>query len=168
MGRRGPRPLPVAELKRRGTYKRCEHAHRETNGMIKSETEIAVPEAPSHLSDAMRRFWGVVNACLELEPHQVHTLQLGCEAFDDAQRARKILEAEGMTFTDRFGQPRPRPECTIEHNARLAFAKLMREVGLDDSQRCLRDAAPDVLAQMIAARDTNPIAAKPNAIRNGK
>ncbi|TAU76534.1 hypothetical protein ELI13_31645 [Rhizobium ruizarguesonis] len=37
----------------------------------------------------------------------------------------------GRPFTDRFGQPKERPEVGIMQNARIAFARLLRELALD-------------------------------------
>ena len=45
--------------------------------------------------------------------------------------ARKVLDAEGVTYTDRFGAPRARPEVGIERDSRLAFLRALRELGLD-------------------------------------
>ena len=36
-----------------------------------------------------------------------------------------------MTYEDRFGAPRARPEVAIERDSRLAIARLVRELGLD-------------------------------------
>ena len=35
------------------------------------------------------------------------------EAQDLAEKCRKILDKEGLTYTDRFGAPRARPEAKI-------------------------------------------------------
>ena len=156
MGRRGPRPLPVAELKRRGSFKRREHGLREKNEMAKAKTDISIPPAPSHLSETMTCFWNVAMSYLGLEGHQVKLPQRVAEAWDRGQAARKVLEERGIVFEDGFGQPRPRPEVKIEHDARLSFAKLMRELGLDDASRCLRENPEDVLAEMMAARRDDP------------
>jgi hypothetical protein len=35
------------------------------------------------------------------------------EAQDLAEKCRKILDKEGLTYTDRFGAPRARPEAKM-------------------------------------------------------
>jgi hypothetical protein len=52
-------------------------------------------------------------------------------AWDRAQWAREAIAKHGAVFTDRFGAPRSRPECAIERDARIAFARLVRELRLD-------------------------------------
>jgi phage terminase small subunit len=66
-----------------------------------------------------------------LEPHHVRLLTLACEAWDRCQQARELLATEGLTFEDRFGQPRARPEVSIERDSRIGFARLVRELALD-------------------------------------
>jgi phage terminase small subunit len=66
-----------------------------------------------------------------LEQHHLRLLQLAAEAWDSAQQARTAIAEHGMTFIDRFGSPRTRPEVAIERDARLAFARLVRELDLD-------------------------------------
>jgi hypothetical protein len=66
-----------------------------------------------------------------LEAHHLKLLVLACQAFDRAEEARVILDAQGLTYTDRLNCPRSRPEVAIERDNRLAYAKLVRELGLD-------------------------------------
>lgn len=88
--------------------------------------------APRHLRLATRQFWASVNDeyCLEA-PHR-KLLTMCCEAWDRCQQAREALKKhDSLTFTDRFGQPHARPEVNIERDSRIAFARLLRELGLD-------------------------------------
>jgi hypothetical protein len=86
---------------------------------------------PAHLRAATRRWYASVLTDYDLEPHHVHLLTLAAEALDQANVAREVLDKDGQTFTDRFGQPKERPEVGILQNARVAFARLMRELALD-------------------------------------
>ena len=86
---------------------------------------------PKHLRAATRRWYAGVVADYQLDPHHLKLLVLCCEAFDRCQEARQVLAAEGMVYVDRFGAPKPRPEISIERDSRLAFARLLRELGLD-------------------------------------
>src|SRR5687768_6613626 len=90
------------------------------------------PPAPDHLSPEMQEFWQTVFQRQRLQVFQVHMLQTACEAFDRAEAARKIIERDGMTFTDRFGQPRARPEANIEAVSRAQFQKLVISCGVFD------------------------------------
>jgi hypothetical protein len=46
--------------------------------------------------------------------------------------AREAIEEHGMIFEDRFGQPITRPQVAIERDSRLAFARLITQLGLRD------------------------------------
>jgi hypothetical protein len=52
------------------------------------------------------------------------------EAFDLAEKCRKILDKEGLCYTDRFGAPRARPEAKILDDGRNAMKNILREIGL--------------------------------------
>ena len=89
------------------------------------------PRAPRHLRQPTRRWWDEVVREYVLEPHDLRLLQACCEAWDRLQQAREAL-ASGLTYTDRFGAPRPRPEVAIERDAAIRFARLARDLRLDD------------------------------------
>ena len=89
------------------------------------------PVAPEHLATATAAWWLDVVTTWELDDHHVRLLTLAAEAFDRAVQARKVVERRGLTFKDRFGQPKARPETVIERDSRIAFARLLRELDLD-------------------------------------
>ncbi len=91
------------------------------------------PTAPKHLKAATKRWWLSVVADYELEPHHLRLLTLAAESWDRCTQAREVLATEGLTFDDRFNQPKSRPEVAVERDCRLAFARLLRELSLDDS-----------------------------------
>jgi phage terminase small subunit len=89
------------------------------------------PKAPGHLQPATRRWFEQVLADFDLEPHHLHLLVLAGEALDRCEQARAVLQREGMTYVDRFGAPRARPEVAVERDSRIGFARLLRELALD-------------------------------------
>jgi len=88
-------------------------------------------DAPSHLRPATAAWWQDVVDEYGLEPHHERLLTLAAEAWDRCQAAREVIDAQGLTFDDRFDQPKARPEISIERDSRLAFARLLRELALD-------------------------------------
>ncbi|GAB1716327.1 MAG: hypothetical protein NTAFB05_13690 [Nitrobacter sp.] len=95
------------------------------------ETYVTSPKPPSHLRPPTAKWWRSVIADFDLDPHHVRLLTLAAEAWDRGQQAREIIESDGMTFIDRFGSPKPRPEVAIERDSRIGFARLLRELALD-------------------------------------
>ena len=94
--------------------------------MNKSEQEV-----PQHLSLAAQQFWGYIMETFELEPHHEQLLQVCCESLDRMAGARKVLDRDGPTFVDRFGQPAVKPEVKIERDAQTIFIRALRELDLD-------------------------------------
>ena len=89
------------------------------------------PEPPSHLSASAAEWW---TSCVDryvLEEHHLRLLQLCCEAWDRATQAREELQRDGLTCPARDGGRRPHPAVAIERDARLAGARLVRELVLD-------------------------------------
>ena len=102
---------------------------------LKSKTQSATLEAkrpppPNHLSKKMKAFWISVFERKDLEPHEAMIFLKACEAHDRAEQARRILKREGLTYQDRFQQPRARPEVSIEYRSRASFAKLLGQINL--------------------------------------
>jgi P27 family predicted phage terminase small subunit len=89
------------------------------------------PTAPAHLEPATRAWWASVIGDYQLEDHHLRLLQLACEAWDRSQQAREILAVDGVVFRDDRGNVRAHPAITIEKDARIAFARLVREMDLD-------------------------------------
>jgi|SRR5712664_744895 P27 family predicted phage terminase small subunit len=125
--------------------------------MIKSKSAAQKP--PKHLRTATSHWWNEVVAEYALDSHHVRLLTKACEAFDRSEQAREALLKHGLTFEDRFGSPHARPECAIERDSRLAFARLVREIGLDVSPKNIP--ANDLTAfvwstNRIKIAETNP------------
>src|SRR5260370_37987940 len=93
------------------------------------KTSIIKP--PSHLRAETKKWFASVVEEYELEPHHVKLLTLAAENWDRATLAREAIAEHGLTYTDRFGSPRKRPEVSVAESATIAFARLTRELDLD-------------------------------------
>jgi phage terminase small subunit len=94
-------------------------------------TSIRTLKAPRHLQPATRRWWLNVVGGYELEEHHERVLTMAGEAWDRKEAAREAIVKEGLTYVDRFGSPKPRPEVAIQRDAEIVFARLLRELKLD-------------------------------------
>ncbi|MFN8037891.1 MAG: hypothetical protein U0Q07_01655 [Acidimicrobiales bacterium] len=86
---------------------------------------------PEHLSAAAGALWRLVLDEYELTPVDVEVLRLALEALDRADEARRLVDADGAVVLDRFGQHRVHPGVAVERDARLAYARLVRQLDLD-------------------------------------
>lgn len=89
------------------------------------------PEPPAHVSDEAGTWWNAVVRDYDLEPHHLRLLQAACEAWDRMQQAREAVDKHGITFAAANGDIKTNPAVTIEKDARIAFARLVRELDLD-------------------------------------
>ena len=89
--------------------------------------------APRHLRPETAKWFRSVCAEYVLEAHHVRLLRLAAEAWDRCEKAREVLDREGVSYRDRFDCPRARPEVAIERDSRIAFSRLIRELDLDTS-----------------------------------
>jgi phage terminase small subunit len=95
------------------------------------KSKLAALQPPKHLRPETAAWFASVTKEYELDSHHVRLLTKACEAWDRSEQAREAMAKHGMTYEDRFGAPRARPECAIERDSRLAFARLVRELRLD-------------------------------------
>ena len=89
------------------------------------------PKIPSHLRKPTQEWMRGILAEYELESHHVRLLVLACESWDRCCQAREGIKKHGLVFTTAGGEPKCRPEVAVERDARLAFARLIRELALD-------------------------------------
>ena len=88
---------------------------------------------PSYLSEAMQNWWRAVREDSDLDRHHLHLLEAASQSWDRLAQARAAIDAHGLTYNDPSGCPKPRPEVTIEKDSRIAFARLVRELDLDEA-----------------------------------
>jgi phage terminase small subunit len=79
----------------------------------------------------MQGWWQTVVGDYVLEDHHLRLLEAACSAWDRMTEARIALAEHGLTYQDARGMVRARPEVAIERDARIAFARLLRELDLD-------------------------------------
>lgn len=92
---------------------------------------MSTPEAPEHLREPTRTWFEGVASEFILEPHHIRLLTLAAESWDRCCEAREAIERHGITYVDRFDQPKVRPEVKVERDSRIAFARPLRELALD-------------------------------------
>ena len=88
-------------------------------------------QAPNHLQTETRKWFRQIVSEYELESHHVRLLEMAGSVWDEYEAARKSVAQHGQIFVDRYNQPRERPEVGIARQARIAFARLVRELALD-------------------------------------
>jgi phage terminase small subunit len=87
--------------------------------------------APRELSESSKELWREIVYGWELEEYHERTLTQALLSLDRAEQARQILDSDGLTVVDRFGQIKEHPLVSVERLNRLAYARLIRELGLD-------------------------------------
>lgn len=58
-------------------------------------------------------------------------VQTALESFDRMRQAQRVIEKEGLTFKDRFGQIRNNPATTIERDAKASMLMALKQLNLD-------------------------------------
>jgi P27 family predicted phage terminase small subunit len=89
---------------------------------------------PAHLSPASKKWFLNVLADFDLEESDIKLLTLACESWDRATLARETIAEAGLTYTDRLGNIRKHPAVSIAEAATIAFARLVRELSISDSE----------------------------------
>jgi P27 family predicted phage terminase small subunit len=58
-------------------------------------------------------------------------LRTGLEAWDRMRQVHARIEADGVTFTDRFGQVKAHPLLSVERDARAQYLAALKALNLD-------------------------------------
>jgi P27 family predicted phage terminase small subunit len=90
------------------------------------------PKPPASLSTAAKRWWKDIQTEFFIDdPGGILILTSAAEAFDRMKEAKAVVDKEGMTTTDRFGQAKVHPAVLIERDCRSQMAALLRDLHLD-------------------------------------
>jgi hypothetical protein len=100
-------------------------------GAKRSAGQTKKPESPEGLSERAAGLWCGIVRDWPLEAHEQELLAEALRALDRADQARAEIERTGVTFTDRFGQPRENPACDVERKSRSQYAALLRQLNLE-------------------------------------
>ena len=98
---------------------------------MKTTSRDPLMSAPRHLSNAMRKWVARVCEKYEVAENDFKLLVMAAESWDLAENARIVIRKRGVSYLDRFGQPRQRPECAVLRDSRIAFIRIMRELNLE-------------------------------------
>src|SRR4051794_8429075 len=90
-------------------------------------------KAPMHLSPRCKALWESTTTDFTLERTELELLRLACEALDRADEARVILAQDGLTSRGRYGQVLAHPMIGVERDARIAAARLFRQLNLPNA-----------------------------------
>jgi len=91
------------------------------------------PPPPKGLRSETAEWWREITRDYVLETTHLKLLTLACRAWDRVSTAREALAKHGLSFEDKHGVARPRPEVAIERNSAILFARLVRELRLSDT-----------------------------------
>jgi phage terminase small subunit len=96
-----------------------------------SKNSAATFKPPLYLKKETRDWMNYVLSEYDIDQHHFRLLTLAAEAWETGQEARAAIAEHGAVYLDRFNAPRKRPEVSIQAEARIAFAKILRELDLD-------------------------------------
>jgi hypothetical protein len=93
----------------------------------------ASARAPAGLSPRARRLWSDLTVEFKLGADGEALLLVGLRALTRLEEAERIVGAEGLTVAGGNGTARAHPLLGTIKEERLAFVRIMRQLGLDDA-----------------------------------
>jgi phage terminase small subunit len=78
-----------------------------------------------------RKLWRRVLEGWDLDPAALAILDSACRALMRVREAQDLIAAGGLMVKDRFGQDKPHPATTVEHNAKQTLLRNLRALNLD-------------------------------------
>ena len=102
--------------------------------MTDEQTATAgLPQPPPHLSDSSAAWFRDVVGKYKLEPHELRLLTLACEALDEVDEAREIIEADGLVITNYHGNEKRHPAARVRDKAATRFYRLVEKLGISEA-----------------------------------
>jgi P27 family predicted phage terminase small subunit len=90
-----------------------------------------MPKPPDGLCDEAKTFWEEVVAEFTIDDvGSRRVLQTACQAYTRMTQAQVIIEEEGITCADRFGQLKVHPAVLIERDSRAAVLAAIKQLKL--------------------------------------
>lgn len=86
---------------------------------------------PVHLSEPSRELWGDILARFDLSPWELRLLGEALNALDRAEQAR-VAVGDRIVVATKDGSLKPHPALTVERDSRASFARMLRQLGLDE------------------------------------
>jgi P27 family predicted phage terminase small subunit len=87
---------------------------------------------PKTLSVEARRRWRELQQAYAItDPAGMQILSTGLEAFDRMKQCQAAIGRDGMTITDRFGQPKAHPLLAAERDARAQYLAALKSLNFD-------------------------------------
>jgi P27 family predicted phage terminase small subunit len=90
------------------------------------------PKPPSKLSEEAGTWWKKIVEEFEVDdPAGFLLLGSALEAFDDMRKAQAILDRDGLTIADRWGQQKQHPASLTLRDSRNLMLRCLKQLNLD-------------------------------------
>jgi Phage terminase, small subunit len=87
---------------------------------------------PGHLAKEEAELYAKIVRAYGLHDEVSQTiLTEACSSLQRARLAREAINRDGVSYKDRFGQPKPHPLCSVERDARAAALAAFRQLNLE-------------------------------------
>jgi len=87
---------------------------------------------PAHLAKAEADLFAKIVRAYGLHDEvSRQILEEACTSLMRAREAREAVDREGISYTDRWGQPKRHPLCDVERDARAAALSAFRQLNLE-------------------------------------
>src|SRR5262249_49348828 len=115
----------------------------EGNPMKKSpRPKISYPRPPAGLGRAGKALWRRVVAEYDLDDAALLGLSKACAEADREAEAEGGVGEQGLTYSDRFGQVKARPEVVIARDSRTGLLRWLKWLRLDQEPLQARPGRP--------------------------
>jgi P27 family predicted phage terminase small subunit len=90
------------------------------------------PKPPKNLSKKSKKLWKELQGEYQItDAAGLDLLTDYCEFYDRRQRAREIIQDDGITVLDRFKQVQAHPACRVERDSSAAMTRILKQLNLD-------------------------------------